>query len=151
MYGLAISLPKSTLLQNALRQSACAHMHIHTRMRASSDARAARARLAAARGLGRHGYRRWAQYRHGCISLVNGELIHLDSDFQVRGKLGWHSTCLANLNSRMAVRWRLRSTFFFAVTVSRVPAPAIPLYYRSCLTRWGSASLMPLTRASGIT
>jgi len=61
MHGLAISLPESNLLQSALRQSACAHMHIHTRMRASSDAR-----LAAARGSGH--YRRWTQYRHGCGS-----------------------------------------------------------------------------------
>ena len=47
MHGLAILLPESVLVQSPLRPSACAHMHIHTRMRAGSDAR-----LAAARGLG---------------------------------------------------------------------------------------------------
>ena len=84
MHGLAISLPESNLLQSALRQSACAHMHIHTRMRASSDAR-----LAAARGLGR--YRRWTQYRHGCGSYCRTSAsrgVDSDSDFQVWGKLG---------------------------------------------------------------
>ena len=30
IHGLAISLPESNLLQSALRQSACAHMHIST-------------------------------------------------------------------------------------------------------------------------
>ena len=61
MHGLAISLPESTLVQSPLRLSACTHTHVHTRIRASSDAR-----LAAARGSGR--YSRWTRYQHGCGS-----------------------------------------------------------------------------------
>ena len=84
MHGLAISLPESTLVQSPLRLSACPHTHVHTRIRASSDAR-----LAAARGLGR--YRRWTRYQHGCgpycrLSATRG--VGSDSDFQVCGKLG---------------------------------------------------------------
>ena len=48
MYGRAISLPESALVQSPLRPSACAHTHMHTRTRASSDARPA-----ATRGAGR--------------------------------------------------------------------------------------------------
>ena len=81
MHGLAISLPESALVQSPLRQSACAHMHIHTRMRAGSDAR-----LAAARGSGR--YSRWTRYRHGCGSYCRTSAtrgVGSDSDFQVWG------------------------------------------------------------------
>ena len=86
MHGLAISLPESVLVQSPLRLSACAHMHIHTRigMRAGSDAR-----LAAARGSGR--YSRWTRYRHGCGSYCRTSAtwgVGSDSDFQVWGKLG---------------------------------------------------------------
>ena len=73
MHGLAISLPESNLLQSALRQSACAHMHIHTRMRASSDAR-----LAAARGLGAvtaGGHSIGTAAGHIVEHLPHGELI----------------------------------------------------------------------------
>ena len=108
MHGLAISLPESNLLQSALRQSACAHMHIHTRMRASSDAR-----LAAARGSGR--YRMWTRYQHVFGSYCRTSAtrgVGSDSDFQVDD--------IAYLaSSRRAVRWRLRT---FAV-----PCPESPL------------------------
>ena len=73
MHGLAISLPEITLLQSALRLSACAHMHIHTRMRASSDAR-----LAAARGLGAvtaGGHSIGTAAGHIVEHLPHGELI----------------------------------------------------------------------------
>ena len=101
LHGLAISLPESTLVQSALRLSACAHMHIHTRMRAGSDAR-----LAAARGSGR--YSRWTRYRHGCGSYCRTSAtrgVGSDSDFQVWGSSdsddilltsptrGWLSDC----------------------------------------------------------
>ena len=114
MHGLAISLPESVLVQSPLRLSACAHMHIHTRigMRASSDAR-----LAAARGLGR--YRMWTRYQHVFGSYCRTSAtrgVGSDSDFQVWGG----SDDIAYLaNSRMAVRWRLRT---FAV-----PCPESPL------------------------
>ena len=81
LHGLAISLLESTLVQSPLRLSACAHMHIHTRMRAGSDAR-----LAAARGSGR--YSRWTRYRHGCGSYCRTSAtrgVGSDSDFQVWG------------------------------------------------------------------
>ena len=84
MHGLVISLPESTLVQSPLRLSACAHTHIHTRMRASSDAR-----LAAARGSGRCS--RWTRYQHGCGSYCRTSAtrgVGSDSDFQVCGKLG---------------------------------------------------------------
>ena len=81
MYRLAISLLESTLVQSPLRLSACAHMHIRTRMPASSDAR-----LAAARGSGR--YSRWTRYQHGCRSYCRASAtrgVGSDSDFQVWG------------------------------------------------------------------
>ena len=99
MHDLAISLPEITLLQSALRYSACAHMHIHTRMRASSDAR-----LAAARGLGR--YSRWTRYQHVFGSYCRTSAtrgVGSDADFQVWGSSddilltsptrGWLSDC----------------------------------------------------------
>ena len=130
VHGLAILLPESVLVQSPLWLSACAHMHIHTRMRAGSDAR-----LAAARGSGR--YSRWTRYRHGCGSYCRTSAtwgVGSDSDFQVWGKLG-HSTYLAN--SRMAVRWRLRS---FAVPCPESPLqrssrPSMPRVEIRC-TRW---------------
>ena len=79
MQGLATSLPKSALDQSPLLLSACAHTHMHTRMRASSDAR-----LVAARGAGRHSRRT----RHGCGSYCLTRAtrgVGSDSDFQVWG------------------------------------------------------------------
>ncbi len=73
LHGLAISLLESTLVQSPLRLSACAHMHIHTRMRASSDAR-----LAAARGLGAvtaGGHSIGTAAGHIVEHLPHGELI----------------------------------------------------------------------------
>ena len=86
MHGLAILLPESVLVQSPLRLSACAHMHIHTRigMRASSDAR-----LAAARGLGR--YSRWTRYQHVFGSYCRTSAargVGSYSDVHVWGKLG---------------------------------------------------------------
>ncbi len=82
MYGRAISLPESTLVQSPLRPSACAHTHMHTRTRASSDAR-----LAAARGAGR--YSRWTRDQHGCGSYCRTSATRgVGSDFQVWGELG---------------------------------------------------------------
>ena len=81
MHGLAISLPESALVQSPLRLSACAHTQMHTRMRASSDAR-----LAATRGAGRCSVR--TRYQHGCRSywLTRATLeVGSDSDFQVWG------------------------------------------------------------------
>jgi hypothetical protein len=101
MHGLAIVLPESFLVQSPLRLSACAHMHIHTRigMRAGSDAR-----LAAARGLGR--YSRWTRYQHVFGSYCRTSAprkVGSDSDFQVWGSSddialtsptrGWLSDC----------------------------------------------------------
>jgi len=82
--SLAISLPESTLVQSPPQMSACAHMHIHIRILASSDAR-----LAAARGSGR--YSRWTRYQHGCGTFCRASAtrrVGSDSDFQVWGKLG---------------------------------------------------------------
>ena len=114
MHGLAILLPESVLVQSPLRLSACAHMHIHTRigMRASSDAR-----LAAARGLGR--YCRWTRYQHVGGYIVehppHGELVETRIS-----KCGESSDDVAYFaNSRMAGRLRLR-TFV-------VPCPESPL------------------------
>ena len=86
MHGLAILLPESVIVQSPLRLSACAHMHINTRigMRPGSDAR-----LAAARGLGR--YSRWTRYQHVFGSYCRTSAprgVGSYSDFQVRGKLG---------------------------------------------------------------
>ena len=81
MYGLAISLPESALVQSPLRLSACAHTHMHTRMRAGSDER-----LATARGSGH--YSRWTRYQHGCGSYCRTfatREVGSDSDFQVWG------------------------------------------------------------------
>ena len=81
MHGLAISLPESALVQSPLRLSACAHTQMHTRTRASSDAR-----LAATRGAGRCSVR--TRYQHGCRSywLTRATLeVGSDSDFQVWG------------------------------------------------------------------
>ena len=131
LHGLAISLLESTLVQSPLRLSACAHMHIHTRMRAGSDAR-----LAAARGSGR--YSRWTRYQHGCGTFCRASAtrrVGSDSDFQVWGKLGSHSTYL--VNSRMAVRWRLRA--FVAPCpespLQRSSRPSMPRVEIRC-TRW---------------
>ncbi len=97
--GLAISLPKSALVQSPLRQSACAHTHMHTRTRASSDAR-----LAATRGAGRCS--RWTRDHLGCGSYCRTSAtrgVGSDSDFQVWGSSddilltsptrGWLSDC----------------------------------------------------------
>ena len=84
MHGVAKSLPESALVQSPLRLSACAHTQMHTRMRASSDAR-----LAAARGAGR--YSRRTRYQHGCGSYCRTSAtrgVGSDSDFQLWGKLG---------------------------------------------------------------
>ena len=84
LHGLAISLLESTLVQSPVRLSACAHMHLHTRMRAGSDAR-----LAAARGSGR--YSRWTRYQHVFGSYCRTSAtrgVGSDSDFQVWWKLG---------------------------------------------------------------
>jgi len=145
MHGLAMSLPENTLVQSPLRLSAFAHMHIHTRMRASSDAR-----LAAARGLGR--YRMWTRYQHvfesycrtsrqladGC-QMAPAYICHTGSCFRLGfpsvGEARRHTSYLAN--SRMAVRWRLRT---FAVPCPESPLqrssrPSMPRVEIRC-TRW---------------
>ena len=81
MHGVAKLLPESALVQSPLRLRACAHTHIHTRMRASSDAR-----LAATRGAGR--YSRRTRYQHGCASYwltCATREVGSDSDFQCGG------------------------------------------------------------------
>ena len=81
MHGLTISLPESALVQSPLRLSACAHTHMHTRTRASSDARPA-----ATRGAGRCS--RWTRDHLGCGSYCRTSAsrgVDSDSDFQVWG------------------------------------------------------------------
>ena len=99
MHGLAISLLESTLVQSPLRLSACAHMHIHTRMRAGSDAR-----LAAARGSGR--YSRWTRYQHGCGSYrrtAAARGVGSDSDFQFPSVGEARMTSLVDVPDRVLV------------------------------------------------
>ena len=99
LHGLAISLLESTLVQSPLRLSACAHMHIHTRMRAGSDAR-----LAAARGSGR--YSRWTRYQHGCGSYrrtAAARGVGSDSDFQFPSVGEARMTSLVDVPDRVLV------------------------------------------------
>jgi len=119
MHGLAISFPENTLVQSPLRLSACANMHIHTRMRVGSDAR-----LAATRGAGR--YSRWTRYQHGCGSYCRTSAtrgVGSDSGFQVLGKarMTWH---LLRQLAELADGCQIAPAFI-CCTGSRVTAPAV--------------------------
>ena len=74
-------------------------MHIHTRMRAGSDAR-----LAAARGSGR--YSRWTRYQHGCGSYrrtAAARGVGSDSDFQFPSVGEARMTSLVDVPDRVLV------------------------------------------------
>ena len=118
MYSLAISLPESSLVQSPLRLSACAHTHVHTRTRASSDAR-----LAATRGAGRCSRR--TRYQHGCGSdclTRAAREVGSDSDFQVWGSSD--DIALPRQLAELAEGWQMAPAFIYC-TGSRVTARAV--------------------------
>ena len=134
MHGLfAISLPESALVQSPLRLSACAHTHMHTRTRASSDARLAGSRPPEARAVAAGG--------HG-ISTSSGHIVeHLPHGNLVRtriSKFGGSSDDMALTSPTRG--WLSDGAAFICCAGSRVaapqsPRPSMPRVEIRC-TRW---------------